>query len=97
MVERKTVISVQGEAEKEVTLDFEHLLVFLTGSRYLPAVGTITEKLNFKHQNIKEEERVTVSTCAYGLLFPVTQRYTGEHFTENIVDDILDSPRFGKV
>ena len=97
MAERKTVISVHGEAEKEVTLDFEDLLVFLTRSRYLPIVGTITGKLNFKRQNIKEGERVTVSTCAYGLLFPVTQRYTGEHFTENIVDDILNSPGFGKV
>ena len=91
MVEKKTVISVRGEAEKE------DLLVFLTGSRYLPTVGTITGKLNFKHQNIKEGEQVTVSTCAYSLLFPVTQRYTDEHFTENIVDDILNSPRFGKV
>ena len=85
MVERKTVTSLHEEAEKEVTLDFEDLLVFLTGSRYLPTVGTITGKLNFKHQNIKEGERVTVGTCAYGLLFPVTQRYTSEHFTENIV------------
>ena len=72
MVERKTVISVHGEAKKEVTLDFEDLLFFLTGSRYLPTVGTITGKLSFKHQNIKEGEQVTVSTCAYGLLFPVT-------------------------
>ena len=97
MVERKTVTSLHEEAEKEVTLDFEDLLVFLTGSRYLPTVGTITRKLNFKHQNIKEGERVTVSTCAYGLSFPTTQGYTGEHFTENIVDDILNSPGFGKV
>ena len=35
---------------------------------------TITGKLNFKHQNIKEEERVAVSTGAYSFLFPVTQR-----------------------
>ena len=97
MVERKTVISVHEEAEKEVILDFQDLFFFLTGSRYLPTVGTITEKLNFKHQNIKEEGRVTLSTCAYGLLFPVTQSYTGKHFTENIVDDILNSPGFGKV
>ena len=55
MVERKTVISVHGEAEKEVTFDFEDLLFFLTGSRYLPTVGTITGKLNFENQNIKEE------------------------------------------
>ena len=93
MVERKTVISVQG-GEKEVTLDFEDLLVFLIGSQCLRTVGTITGKLNFKHQNIKKGERVTVSTCAYGLLF---QKYTGEHFTENIVDDILNSPGFGKI
>ena len=91
MVEKKTVISVRGEAEKE------DLLVFLKGSRYLPTVGTITGKLNFKHQNIKEGEQITVSTCAYSLLFPVTQRYTDEDFTENIVDDILNSPGFGKV
>ena len=95
MVETKTVISVHGKAEKEVTLDFEDLLFFLTGSRYLPTVGTITGKLNFKHQNIKEGERLTMSTCAYGLLFPVTQRYTGKHFTENIVDDIFISPGLG--
>ena len=74
MVEGKTVISVHREAEKELTLDFEDLLFFLTGSRYLPTVGTITGKLNFKHQNIKEGDRVTVSTCAYSLLVPVTQR-----------------------
>ena len=97
IVEKKTAISVHGEAEKEVTLDFENLLFFLTGSRYLSTVGTITGKLNFKHQNIKEEERLAVSTGAYSLLFPVTQRYTSEHFMENIVDDILRSPRFGKV
>ena len=97
MVERKTVISVHGEAKKEVTLDFEDLLFFLTGSWYLVTVGAITGKLNFKHQNIKERERVTVSTCAYGLLFPVTRKYTGEHFMENIVDGILNSPGFGKV
>ena len=96
MVERKTVISVHGEAEKEVTLDFGDLLVSLKVSRYLPTVGTITGKLNFKHQNTKEGERVTVSTCAYGLLFPVTQRYTGDHFMGNIVDGILNSPGFGK-
>ena len=97
MVETKTVISVHGEAKKEVTLDFEDLLFFLTGSWYLPTVGTITGKLNFQHQNIKEGERVTVCSCAYCLLFPVTQRYTGEHFTENIVDNILNFPGFGKV
>ena len=97
MVERRTAINVHGGAEKEATLDFEELLVFLTGSRYLPTVWTITRKLNYKHQNIKEGERVTVSTCAYGILFPVTQRYTSEHFTENILDDILNSPGFGKV
>ena len=74
MVEGKTVISVHREAEKELTLDFEDLLFFFTGSRYLPTVGTVTGKLNFKHQNIKQGERVTVSTCAYSLLFPVTQR-----------------------
>ena len=77
MAERKTVISVHGEAEKEVTLDIEDLLLFLIGSRYLPTVATITRKLNFKHQNIKEGERVTISTFAYRLLFPVTQRYAG--------------------
>ena len=38
MVERNTVITVHGEAEKEVTLDFEDILFFLTGSRYLPAI-----------------------------------------------------------
>ena len=74
ILEGKTAISVHGEAEKEVTLDFENLLFFLTGSRYLSTVGTITGKLNFKHQNIKEEERVAVSTGAYSFLFPVTQR-----------------------
>ena len=94
MVERKTVISVHGEAKKEVTLDFEDLLFFLTGSRYLPTVGTITGKLSFKNQNIKEGERVTVSTCAYGLLFPVTRKYTGKHFMENIVDDIFMSSHY---
>ena len=72
MVERKTVISVHAEAEKEGTLDFEDLLFFLTGSRYLPTVGTITGKLNFKHQNIREGERVTLTTCTYRILFPVT-------------------------
>ena len=97
MVERNTVIGVHGEAEKGITLDFENLLFFLTGSWYLSTVGTITGKLNFKHENMKEGERVTVSTCAYGLLFPVTQRYTCEQFTENIVDDILNSPGFRKV
>ena len=97
LYDREKNISVLGEAEKEVTLDFEDLLFFLTGLWYLPTVGTITGKLNFQHQNIKEGEWVTVCSCAYGLLFPVTQRYTGEHFTENIVDNILNSPGFGKV
>ena len=60
----KTIISAHGEGEKEVTLDFEDLLFFLIGSRYLPTVATITGKLNFKHQNIKEGEQVTVSTFA---------------------------------
>ena len=95
LVERKTVINVNGEAKKEVTLDFEDLLVFLTRSRYLPTVVTITGKLNFKHQDIKS--LVTVSICAYGIFFPVNQRYIGEHFTENVVDDILNSLGFGKV
>ena len=72
MVERKTVISVHREAEKEVTLNFEDLLFFRTGLPYLPTVGTITGKLNFKHQNIKEGERVTLTTCTYRILFPVT-------------------------
>ena len=64
MVERKTVISVRGKSEKEVTLDFEDLVFFLTGSRYVPTVGTITGKLSFKHQNIKEGQRVTMSPSA---------------------------------
>ena len=85
---RKWIQQISNKAKKEVTLDFEDLLFFLTGSQCLPTVGTITEKLTFKRQNVKEGERVTVSTCTYGLLFPVTQRYTSEHFTENIVDDI---------
>ena len=62
MVERKTVITVHGEAEKEVTFYFEDLLFFLTGSRYLPTAGTITGKLNFENQNIKEGDWVTVSS-----------------------------------
>ena len=37
----------------------------MTGSRYPSTVGTITGKPNFKHQNIKEGEWVTVGTCAY--------------------------------
>ena len=64
MVERKAIISAHGEGEKEVTLDFEDLLFFLIGSRYLPTVATITGKLNFKHQNIKKGEQVTVSAFA---------------------------------
>ena len=57
MVEGKTVISVHREAEKELTLDFEDLLFFFTGSRYLATVGTVTGKLklNIKISN-KENE-----------------------------------------
>ena len=64
MVERKTIISAHGEGEKEVTLDFEDLLFFLIGSRYLPTVATITGKLNFKHKKNKKGEQVTVSAFA---------------------------------
>ena len=44
IVEGKTAISVHGEAEKEVTLDFENLLFFLTGSRYLSTVGKLLQE-----------------------------------------------------
>ncbi|XP_057296711.1 uncharacterized protein LOC130625598 [Hydractinia symbiolongicarpus] len=88
-LEESPLNSNPNMSSKVITL--EDFLFFLTGSKFLPNRKV---DVSFNHHSFGNE-RVRVSTCELWIRFPVTKRYMdGEVFTQNILDDILDSPGF---
>lgn len=84
---------VIDESQKgTVKITLEDVLKFLTGSRFISS--SLKIKIRFDHVAIG---RVRVSTCQNEIKFPVHQRYTGDDFSQNFTEDILNSPGFGNV
>ena len=81
----------------EVCIKLEDVLFFATGSRFLPPVSMGKGTIEFMHGCKALGRRVQVSTCSLKLTIPVTERYSGNNFTANIVQDIIESPGFGTV
>ena len=56
--------------------------------------GSIT----FLHDRGEDNRRrVVVSTCALTLTIPVNKRYIGDAFGKCFIEDILESPGFGRI
>lgn len=84
------------EGEKSLSMKLEDVLFFLTGSKFLPSVRMGTGRIIFDHDSL-QERRISVSTCALKIIFPICERYTNEEFTKNIMEDIISAPGFGMV
>lgn len=81
----------------ELCIKLEDVLFFATGSRFLPPVSLGKGTIEFMHGCKALGRRVQVSTCSLKLTFRVTNRYSGNDFTANIIEDIIESPGFGTV
>eukprot|EP00112_Aurelia_sp_Birch-Aquarium-sp1_P020429 Seg527.2 transcript_id=Seg527.2/GoldUCD/mRNA.D3Y31 product="G2/M phase-specific E3 ubiquitin-protein ligase" protein_id=Seg527.2/GoldUCD/D3Y31 len=81
----------------ELCRKLEDVLFFATGSRFLLPVSLGKGTIEFMHGCKALGRRVQVSTCSLKLTFPVTNRYSGNDFTANITEDIIESPGFGTV
>ena len=85
---------VDDKIKQEVSISLSDLLMFLTGSRHLPRCSPRIS-ICFDHQI---QGRVNVSTCNMEIRFSVTKRYVDSaQFSENFLQDIINSPGFGKV
>ena len=97
-------VEAEGEAKASKSVTLEDVCKFITGSKYPMKSMLGKGSVRFKHFDTKEEAdinrgaRMVANTCAYSVEFPVTTRYTtGEDtFIQNIMDDILCSPGFGR-
>ena len=90
-------IDIYGEKyeEKKCVVTLPDVLYFLTGSRFPPIGGLAKGRIKFEHCGKNSGKRATVSTCFLTLEIPVSDRYT-EKFNKSIVEDILESPGFGR-
>ena len=81
---------------KNMKVTLEHVLKFLCGCKFVP-VGGLGKKgdINFVHNC--GERRLSVSTCWLSITFPVNERYSSDSFSQNMVEDIIESPGFGNV
>ena len=86
----------EEDEEKSLSMKLEDVLFFLTGSKFLPSISIGSGRIIFDHDS-DQERRISVSTCALKLTFPICERYMSEEFTTNIMDDIISSPGFGMV
>jgi len=74
--------------EKNITTG--DLLLFLTGSRF------VSDEKIYVYFHHGKEGRVTVSTCKLEVFFPVTDRYTGDSFSNMFIDDMVNPLGFGR-
>lgn len=91
---KKTDFLAMSEEIRIIHMKLEDVLFFLTGSKFLPPLSLGKGKLTFCSE---QKKRVTVSTCTLKVTFPLDERYKGENFTANIIEDIIASPGFGSV
>ena len=82
---------VDESKKKERTLVLSDILMFLTGSRY-----SFHQKIRLCFDHLAQG-RVLVSTCTLEITFPMLERYTSSTFSDNIIQDIVNSPGFGFV
>ena len=76
----------------------EEEITYLTGASYLPLEKKFHKAgiIIFKHI-CDRNERATNSNCLMTLTIPINQRYTTVDFTKNFVEDVLNSPGFGRL
>ena len=87
----------ETESTKVITLN--DVIMFTTGSYYLPFMG-LERKVQIEFEHIPQEgKRVTANTCGPVLTFPVSPRYSCdlETFCKNLAEDIISSPGCGFV
>ena len=78
---------------KTHTITLKDIVMFLTGSYYLP-VPSMKVKVCFDHTT---KGRVNATTYDMELQFPVIERYTGENFSHNMTEDIINGVGYGRV
>lgn len=83
---------INKNEKKTFKITLEDILKFLTGSRFIST--SLAIKVKFDRNAIG---RVRVSICQNEITFPVLSRYTGDNFSDNLTEDIVNSPGFGNV
>ena len=78
---------------KTRNISLKDIVMFLTGSFFLP-VPSPEVNVFFDHTT---SGRVTVATCDMRLTFPVIERYSGDNFSSNITEDIINGAGYGRV
>ncbi len=87
----------ESQSNKRLLIQLEDVLFFATGSKFIPPLSMGRGTIDFMHDCDSFGRRVQVSTCSLRLTFPVTNRYTSDSFSNNIIEDIVESPGFGQV
>ena len=89
-------IDITSVVEKEwnVKIKFEYVLFFLTGSNFLSS-NISNGNILFNHQT-EEGRQIKTETCLYSFEFPVSRRYCGDNSSQNLIEDIIESPGFGQ-
>ena len=83
--------------DQKIAIKLEDSLFFASGSKFLPPLSLGKRKIVFLHDCSDFGHRITSSTCTLKIMIPVTGRYFGESFTENMIQDIIEAPGFGTV
>ena len=84
---------------KTVKITIEDVLQFLTGSRFIPALGfgkkgTVSFPLTTDNTS---GTCATTSTCFLWLKIPISDKYTSDRFADSFSQDIVQSPGFGRL
>ncbi|XP_066935847.1 uncharacterized protein [Clytia hemisphaerica] len=84
---------------KTVKITIEDVLQFLTGSRFIPALGFGKKgTVSFPLTTDKTSgTSATTSTCFLWLKIPVSEKYTTDRFADSFSEDIVQSPGFGRL
>ena len=80
--------------EQNVKIKLEYVLFFLSRSKFLSSNisnGTIL----LKHQT-EEGRQIKIGTCLCSSEFPVSRQYCGNNFSQNFIEDDIQSPGFGQ-
>ena len=87
------------EAKQFKKFGLQDVLHFLTGSRYQPPTRfkrngeIICEPCDDKNIG----RRIVASTCFLTLRIPLTERYMKDDFADHVIEDIRQSPGFGRI
>lgn len=85
------------QSNSKIVIKLEDILFFASGSKFLPPLSLGKGKIVFLHDCSDFGRRITSSTCTLKIVIPVTERYFGESFTENMIQDIIEASGFGTV